>query len=245
MEKGHPLPLYYRIKRDLLAAIEEGTLKAGDRVPSERELTERYGVSRMTARHALGTLEQEGFLQRVQGKGTFVAPPKLEQPLVGLNSFTEDMRMRGLLPSTQVRSVTVEPAGERLGALLGLPAAEPAYRIERLRLANGEPMALETVYLSARLVPGLPDLDLTRSLYALLEERWGIRLAGAMQSLEAVLAGPEEAEVLHVLPGAPLLALTRISKNRAGDPIEYTRSLYRADRYRFTVSLTRKEDGSQ
>lgn len=245
MERAQPLPLYYRIKQDLLMAIDEGRLKTGDRVPSERELTERYGVSRMTARHALGILEQEGFLRRVQGKGSFVAPPKLEQTLVGLTSFTEEMRRRGLTPSTEVRAVEEVRAGERVAEHLGVLPEERLFMVERLRLASGDPMALERVYLPARMVHGLPELDLSGSLYEILWKYYGIRLRNAVQSLEAVLADPEEAALLHVPTGSALLALTRVSYNSAGESIEYVRSLYRADRYRFTVALTRKEEGSE
>jgi GntR family transcriptional regulator len=244
LDRAQPLPLYYRIKQDLLEAIDEGRLREGDRVPSERELTERYGVSRMTARHALAILEQEGFLRRVQGKGSFVAPPKLEQTLVGLTSFTEEMHRRGLVPSTQVRLVEEIRAGERVAEHLGAQPDERVYMVERLRLASGDPMALERVYLPTRLVHGLPEMDLTGSLYELLADTYGLRLHNAVQSLEAVLADPEEAAVLHVPLGSPLLAMTRVSYSAAGEPIEYVRSLYRADRYRFTVTLSRKEDGT-
>lgn len=243
MEKVQPLPLYYRIKQDLLVAIDEGELQPGDRVPSERELTERYGVSRMTARHALAILEQEGFLRRVQGKGSFVAPPKLEQRLLGLTSFTEEMQRRGLVPSTEVRRVQAARAGERVSEHLNALPDESVYLIERLRLASGEPMALERVYLPTRLVEGLAELDLTGSLYEILRQRYGIRLENAVQTLEAVLADPDDAAALHVPLGSPLLAMTRVSFSPTGEPIEYVRSLYRADRYRFTVTLSRKEEG--
>lgn len=196
----------------------------------------------MTARHALAILEQEGFLRRVQGKGSFVAPPKLEQTLLGLTSFTEEMRRRGLVPSTQVRLVEEVRAGERVAEHLKALPEERIYMVERLRLASGDPMALERVYLPMRLVQGLPDLDLTGSLYEILIQHFGIRLVNAVQSLEAVLADPEESAALHVPLGSALLAMTRVSYSATGEPIEYVRSLYRADRYRFTVSLSRKED---
>lgn len=196
----------------------------------------------MTARHALAILEQEGFLRRVQGKGSFVAPPKLEQTLLGLTSFTEEMHRRGLIPSTQVLAVEEVRAGDRVAEHLNALPDERVYMVERLRLASGDPMALERVYLPARLVHGLAQLDLTGSLYEILIQHYSIRLENAVQSLEAVLADPDESAALHVPLGSPLLAMTRVSFSAAGEPIEYVRSLYRADRYRFTVSLSRKED---
>ncbi|HLO01534.1 MAG TPA: GntR family transcriptional regulator, partial [Symbiobacteriaceae bacterium] len=159
MERTVPLPLYYQIKQDLLESMESGRLQPGDRLPSERELTEQYGVSRMTVRQAIGHLEQEGFIRREQGKGSFVAPAKLEETLVGLTSFTEEMQRRGLVPSTRViRIETVQ--SERVAAQLSLPADQPLYALERLRLAGGEPMELEQLYLPVHMVPGLPELDL-------------------------------------------------------------------------------------
>lgn len=235
-----PLPLYYRIKQDLLTALESGELKPGDRLPSERELVERYGVSRMTVRHAMGHLEQEGWVRRLQGRGCFVAPPKLEERLVSLASFTEEMEARGLVPSTQVLSVEVVRS-ERIAAQLSLPTDEPLYAIERLRLADGEPMELERLYLPVRLFPGLDKHDLESSLYDLLDSEYGLRPMNALQTLEAVLAGEPEAELLKVAVGSPLLAVTRVAFSASGQVVESGRALYRGDRYRFTVSLARKE----
>jgi GntR family transcriptional regulator len=243
MSRTVPLPLYYRIKQDLLAAIEAGQLQPGARMPSERELTERYGVSRMTVRHAIGHLEQEGLVRRVQGKGSFVAPPKVEQTLVGLTSFTEEMKRRGLTPSSQVLGIELIKS-ERVAEQLYLPAEAPLYAVERLRLAGGEPMEHERLYLPARLVPGLPERDLTGSLYELLRRQYGIRLQKALQTLEAVLADEAEAALLAVPVGSPLLAITRVAYATNGEAVEYSRALYRGDRYKFTVSLSRKEDGS-
>lgn len=243
MERSVPLPLYYRIKQDLLAAIEAGQLQPGDRLPSERELTERYGVSRMTVRQAIGHLEQEGFVRREQGKGSFVAPAKLEEALMGLTSFTEEMKRRGLVPSTRVISVQTIHS-ERIAAQLSLSANEPLYALERLRLAGGEPMEYERLYLPAHMVPGLPEMDLTGSLYELLERQYGIRLTNALQTLEAVIADEPEADLLQVPVGSPLLAIMRVAFAATGEVVESSRSLYRGDRYKFTVSLARKEDGS-
>jgi len=238
--KGVPVPLYYQIKTRLREAIEAGELRPGDRVPSERELTQRFQVSRMTARQALTELEAEGYLQRIQGKGTFVALPKVEQPLASLTSFTEEMRRLGMQPGAQVRSVREVAAGRMVGALLGIPETEPVVRLERLRLADGQPMALEVSHIPSRLVPGLVNRDLSAvSLYEVLERVYHIRLVRASQSLEAVAAGAQEAEVLQVREGAPLLLLERVARDETGQAVEYVRSLYRGDRYRFVADLVR------
>ena len=241
--KDAPIPLYYQIKTRLLESIETGQLKPGDRVPSERELTTHFNVSRMTARQALTELENQGYLYRLQGKGTFVATPKLDQPLAGLTSFTEDMRRRGLEPGAQVLSAEEVPAGRKAARALGLSETALVFRLERLRLAGGDPMALEIAHVPAALVPGLAEEGaLERSLYGLLRERYGIRLIRATQSLEAVAANEYEAQVLHVKEGTPLLLLERVSRDEQDRPVEFVRSLYRGDRYRFITELNRREE---
>ncbi|HWI66045.1 MAG TPA: GntR family transcriptional regulator [Symbiobacteriaceae bacterium] len=241
--KDIPIPLYYQIKARLLEAIENGQLKPGDRVLSERELTTQFGVSRMTARQALTELENQGYLYRVQGKGTFVATPKLEQPLVGLTSFTEDMRRRGLEPAARVLSAVEVVAGRKVARALGVGETASVYRLERLRLAGGEPMALEISHIPVALAPGLLDGGpVEQSLYRVLGERYDVHLIRAMQSLEAVAANAYEAEILHVREGTPLLLLERISRDHLDRPVEFVRSLYRGDRYRFTTELIRRED---
>lgn len=234
-----PMPLYHQIKTRLLEAIESGALKPGDRVPSERELTTQFAVSRMTARQALSEMESQGYLYRVQGKGTFVANPKLEQPLLQLTSFTEEMRRRGLEPGARVLSADLVPAGRKAARALGIAESTPVIRFERLRLAGGSPMGLEISHLPADRFPGLLGSDLTdRSLYQVLEG-YGIRLSRASQSLESVAADGYEAEILHVREGAPLLMLERVSRDQNDQPVEYAKSLYRGDRYRFTTELHR------
>lgn len=238
LQKGLPIPLYYQIKTRLLEQIEAGQLKPGDRVPSERELTERYGVSRMTARQALVELETQGCLVRAQGKGTFVATPKFEQPLAMLTSFTEDMRRRGLEAGARVLSAGEMPAGRRVAQALSIVETAPVYRMERLRLAGGEPMALETSHLDASRFPGLLEHDVERrSLYAILREVYGTHLVRATQSLEAVPADSLQAEILHVRDGTPLMLMERISRDQHDRPVEMVRSYYRGDRYRFVTEL--------
>ena len=241
--KEVPIPLYYQIKARLLEAMENGQLKPGDRVMSERELTAQFGVSRMTARQALIELENQGYLYRVQGKGTFVSTPKLEQPLAGLTSFTEDMRRRGLEPGARVLAARETVAGRRVARALGIGEAASVYQLERLRLAGGEPMALESAHVPAALVPGLLESGhMEHSLYRILRERYDIHLVRATQSLEAVAANLYEAEMLHVKEGTPLLLLERVARDTADRPIEFVRSLYRGDRYRFTTELIRREE---
>lgn len=233
------MPLYYQIKSRLLEAIESGTLKPGDRVPSERELTAQFEVSRMTARQALTELETQGYLYRVQGKGTFVSTPKLEQRLMQLTSFTEEMHRRGLEPGSRVISAAHVEAGRKVARALAISQSATVVRLERLRLAGGIPMAVEISHVDGARLPGLAISDLNdRSLYQIFEQH-DIRLSRATQSLEAVAANAYEAELLHVREGAPLLMLERTSFDDHDQPVEYVKSLYRGDRYRFTTELHR------
>lgn len=241
--RGH-LPLYTQLKERLWEMVEAGQLKPGDQVPSERELCERYGISRMTCRQALSDLVTDGVLYRVQGRGTFVANPKVTQGLLRLTGFTEDMLARGLMPDTRVVSAEIIPAGKKVAAYLQLPLGERVFQLERLRSAGGQPMCLEHGHYPASRVPGLERRrDLGGSLYRLLADEYDLRLVRAGETLEAVAAREREAEVLEVAVGSPLLLLERVTWEADGRPIEYVRSFYRGDRYRFQTELVRNEGG--
>lgn len=242
VQKHPAVPLHYQIRKYLLDAIESKQLLPGDQAPSERELTEQFGVSRLTVRQAMTGLEMQGYLHRIQGKGTFIAAPKFEQPLAELSSFTEDMRRRGLVPAAVVLTAEEIPAGLRVAKVLGLDPSAPIFRLERLRLANGEPMALEISHVDSRLCPGLAACDFTnQSLYRILQERFGIHLCRATQTLESIAADAYEAATLHVREGTPLTLIERVSRLEGDRRVEYVRSLYRGDRYRFVVELQRQE----
>lgn len=232
------LPLYARIRADILQAMQSGALQPGNRAPSERELTQRYQVSRMTARHALSSLEAEGYLTRSPGKGTFVSQPKFEQTLQAVTSFTEDMQRRGLVPEGRTLATAILAADQRMSDRMGLQPGAPVVQIQRLRLANGTPMALETSTLPLGRFPDLAQLNLeANSLYRILQERYGVEPAKATQSIEAILAGTFEADLLQVKVGAPLLLLERFTRDDSGRVIEYVRSFYRGDRYRLLTEL--------
>ena len=236
-ERERGLPLYLQLKRMIKAQIQDGRLAPGDRVPSERELSDQFGMSRMTARQALIELVREGLLYREQGRGTFVAAQKVSQGLLTVTSFTEDMHSRGIVPSSVVLSLTTQspsmPERERLRLDLG----EQMVCIRRLRLGDGRPMALEEASLPQFMADGIEHYDLAHgSLYTFLKSRH-IELQGAHQTLEAILADEEQATLLAVPPGAPLLLLERLSYDQLGRPAEFVRAVYRADRYRFYVEL--------
>lgn len=238
--KQNETPLHNRIRTHLLAAIRSGQLRPGDRVPSEWQLAEQFAVSRMTARQALSDLAMSGHLQRRRGKGTFVAPDKLDQSLGNLTGFTHDIRQRGLTPRTRVLGAGSIPAGRRIASALDVAPDELIYVLERLRLVDGEPLALETAYIPSSRAPALLSWEgLDESLYKVLSERYGIRLVRAAQVVEVIPAGPHESEHLQVGEGTPLLRLERVARDASDRPIEFVHSYYRGDRYRFTTDMSR------
>jgi GntR family transcriptional regulator len=221
--------------RAVLAAMCAGELAPDAAIPSERELMTTYAVSRATVRRAIESLIAEGALRRVQGKGTFVAPPRVQSHL-HLASFTQDMRRRGQTPSTRVVRVgAIEPPAE-VSTWFGLAPGRPAWWVERVRLAAGEPMAFESGWYSPVLLPGLDRHDLARSLYELFALEYGLLVDTAEQTVHAQVADATLAHHLDVAPGDPLLTFDR--RSRCGcTPLERVTSHYRGDRYALHVSL--------
>ncbi|NLU67227.1 GntR family transcriptional regulator [Streptomyces sp. HNM0574] len=236
------VPKYYRLKRHLLEMTE--TLPPGTPVPPERTLAGEFDTSRTTVRQALQELVVEGRLERIQGKGTFVAKPKVSQALQ-LTSYTEDMRAQGLEPASQLLDIGYVTADDRLAGLLDIRPGGRVLRIERLRLASGEPMAIETTHLSQKRFPALrKSLVKYTSLYTALAEVYGVHLAEAEETIETSLATPREAGLLGTDVGLPMLMLSRHSRDTAGEPVEWVRSVYRGDRYKFVASLRRPHPGA-
>lgn len=239
LDRESPTPIFRQIRAHLEGAIGSGELRLHQRIPSERELSVRYGVSRMTVRQALDALTQDGRLYSLPGKGTFVADAKIiEQPLRNLTSFTQDMERRGRRPSSLTLSAEVMGATLEVARLLGIPTLSEIVQMTRLRLADGEPLAIEAVHLPAALVPGLLDHDLASgSLYAILSESYGIELARASQTIEAAEPSTEEVGLLALDGPRPVLRISRITSDTHGRVVEYVRSVYRGDRYHLTVEL--------
>jgi GntR family transcriptional regulator len=230
-------PKYYGLKQHLLHLAQ--TQPPGTPVPSERVLAEEFATSRTTVRQALQELVGEGRLQRLHGKGTFVARPKIAQPLV-LSSYTEDTRRRGAAPSSTVLSTVTDHEDGETAARLGLAPDEPLVRLERLRLADGEPMAIEQSHLSARRFPGLLDRLAERgSLYAALREDFDVEPFEAEETIETGAAGPVEAALLGTETGLPVLLLSRLTLDGAGQPFEFVRATYRGDRFKLVARLVR------
>ncbi len=232
-------PLYLQIRNSLLQAIRDGLLSPNQRVPSERELSEMTGVSRMTVRQALQSLISDGVLYTVPGKGTFVScGPKIEQNLQRLSGFTKSVRAQGFTPGSRVLSVDRFPASEEIARALNIHPGTPVIRIVRQRLVDGMPVALESAHLDATRFSGLDDVDFsTSSLYDVLQDRYNVSLVRAKQVIEAQEVEEDIAPLLGLNAHKPVLAMERVTYDANNTPIEYVRSFYRADRFRLKVEL--------
>jgi GntR family transcriptional regulator len=230
-------PKYWGLKRHLLDLLR--SMPPGSPIPTERSLAADFDVSRTTVRQALAELTVEGRLLRVQGKGTFAAEPKVAQRLQ-LSSYTEDMRAQGRQPSSKLLEIAEDPADPELSQLLGVRVGAKVLRLHRLRLADGEPMALETTHLPTSRFRGLRRyVTAGGSLYQVLRERYGVEMGHAEETIETALASPDEAELLGADVGLPMLLLSRHSFDTEGTPVEWVRSVYRGDRYKFVATLNR------
>lgn len=210
----------------------------GHRLPAERDLTDRFHVARETLRRAVEDFIAQGLLERRRGVGTFVTRPKITQQF-RVQSFTQDMQARGMTSSSVVVSAGRRTAGVWTAAALRLGPEDEVFSIRRLRLADGDPMALESLFLPVALVPDL-DTDALehQSLYELLAARYGLAIASGTQTIEATVTDEADSDLLRVPPLSPALQVDRITWTAEGRRVESVRSIYRGDRYRFEVELT-------
>jgi GntR family transcriptional regulator len=231
-----PIPLHHQVYLDLKSALDAGEWRPGDCLPTERQLADRYGCSLITVRRALSELVRESRLERTRGRGTFVLHPRIDRDFTGELSFSDEMQLRGLDPATHLVAARPESAGEAVAQALELELGSPTLYLERLRLAGGEPLLLEQVHLPAERFPGLLATDLEHgSLYDLLTERYGVRVAKAREFLEPVLLRAREARLLDRKPGSPALLIEGIASTSDGKPVEYGRTFVRGDRTRYYV----------
>jgi GntR family transcriptional regulator len=238
LDKNGFIPLYYQIQRVLMEKIHSGELSEGDSLSSEEELARVYQVSRMTARQALHGLKTSGYAYSLKGRGTFVSRPKLEKNIMYLQGFTEDMKRRGMKPSSRILQHGVVESSEELAKRLKLQVGDPVLRMRRLRLADNIPMALEESHIPLKQFPGLERINFAKqSLYFVLREKYGVRAAWADEIIEALPATREESELLTIPKKASVLSISRILVTTEEIPIEATCSRYRGDRYRASIRV--------
>jgi GntR family transcriptional regulator len=235
LRPGSPVPAYAQIEDQLAVRIESGELRAGERLPPERELAESVGVSRMTMRQALAALAARGLVERGVGRGTFVARVKLDHDLRRVAGFSELMMRQGLQPGARVMSAAETSAPEAVAAALHIEPGDAVYRIQRLRLGGRVPLALEDAWLPAAPFPGLLELGLSASLYDLMRELYDLAPVRTVERLEPVLARAHEAAALDMPAGSPLMLVERIAYAAGGLPVEFSHDRHRGDRVRFTI----------
>jgi GntR family transcriptional regulator len=235
------LALYRQVKDDLRRRIEGGELTPGEALPSERELCERYGVSRPTLRQATQDLVREGLLVVRRGVGTFVAQPRVRQQLGSVLGFTEKMTREGRRASTQVLEHGVAAAkdlGASVAVELELGPDTPVLRVVRRRLADGIPVMVETMHISPERFPGIEDVDLeSTSLYQALRERYGVDVMQLRETLEPVLLTETDARLLDARARSASIQATITSLDRNGRPVEHTISRVRGDSSQYYIEV--------
>lgn len=245
LDRRAPMPLYLQLKHAISSEIRQGGFKPGDRLGSEAEFERTHGISRITVRQALGALAQAGEVYRVPGKGTFVAAPKIA-PLAAFTSFSENMIAQGLVPSYRVLDTAWGFPPDTVRHALRLGPTEEALCLNRLLLANGDPIGIQCGYYPGRWLAPIreqltADVLGSTSLYRLLEERLGLRLWKAEETLEPAIATREEVDLLAVPPETSVLVVNRLSRLASGEPVETVRLVFRGDTYRYRVDLYRGE----
>lgn len=238
VNKDSPVPLYYQIESILLRWISKN-LKPGDMLPTEKELCEAFGVSRIVVRQALNDLVNRGVIKRRRGVGTVVIRPKINEYLVSrLTGFHADMKSQGLEPRTKILSKRLVKANELLAYYLDLNIGDEIVELQRLRFVKDEPILIVVNYIPRKFCPDLLDEDLEdRSLYEILETKYKIELVWGERTIEAISASSEDAKLLWIDRGSPLIFLRSITYTHNNVPVEYYEAKHRADRARFVTRL--------
>jgi GntR family transcriptional regulator len=226
------------IEERLTEQIESAEIGVGERLASERELAKAFGVSRMTVRQALASLESRGLVERGVGRGTFVRRTKMEHDLMRVAGFSELVERHGLAASARVQSVKELLAPSAVARALGLEQGAPVVRVQRIRLGGGVPLALEDSWIPAGRFPGFAAHDLHGSLYGLMRDEYGLEPVQAVERLEPVAARRHEARALDVSERAPLMLVERTASTARGAHVEFARDRWRGDRARFTIQVS-------
>ncbi|MBA4507683.1 GntR family transcriptional regulator [Clostridium sporogenes] len=237
VSKKNPVPLHFQIKEILQEMIENEELKPGDAVPAERELCEIQGVSRMTVNKAIMSLVNEGLLYREQGKGTFVAKPKENKEIAGLKSFSEVMQDKGLKTETRILFFQIKEATKRIKSVLNLSDDNnKVFEISRLRMSEGEPVAIETVWIPYNLCSDMDRQTIEgKSLYETFKNKYKYFPNKAKQTIEPIILNEDECRLLNQNENALALMFRRTTYIKDEVPIEYTKAIYRSDIYKYEL----------
>ena len=240
IDKTNRMPLYSQLMDLIIEQINIANYKADDQLPSERELSETYKISRSTVRQAIQELEKEEYIYRIQGKGTFISPERFKQNLLDFYSFTEEMKKIGKIPKSKVLNFQVVNCDEKIGERLGLNSGERLYKFTRLRIADNEPMMVETSYIPFELFPKITKEQLEEeALYDIFNNHYKINITSAKEIFKSVSTREKEALILeydHIMPSM-MIERTTYSNDTI---IEYTKSIARGDRFEYSIILNKK-----
>ena len=239
LDKDLPVPLYHQLQGVLKAEIESGRWRPGQQIPTESQLVEDFGVSKITVRQALQGLVDLGYIRREHGRGTFVSKRKFDEGPRELTSFSEEMRGHSLEAASRVLSQKVAAAEEHVATALGIPLGSEVLVLKRLRLANGEPLTVQTAHIPAALVPGL-ELDQVASLYEVLQTRYHLYAARARETYVAATADRSVRKLLRIPHGAAVFQVERITFLPNDKPFEFVQSTIRGDRYSIVLDLVKR-----
>lgn len=236
IDKLSRIPLYCQLM-DILVNEIQTNMKEEEQLPSEREIGEKYKVSRATVRQAMQEMEQEGYIYRSHGKGTFVAPQRVNQELLRFYSFTEEMKKLGKNPSSKVLDFQVVDCDKKISKKLGINESEKVYKILRLRLADNKPMMIETTYLPYNRFPGMLKEELEQTaMYDIFAQKFAVKITSAKEKFQPVVTNVEEARSLKVAKEIPSLKIERYTYEN-DRIIEYTRSIARGDKFEYCITL--------
>lgn len=240
-----PVPLYLQVEKIIRERIEQGEFETGDPLPTEQELMESFDVSRTTVRQALKRLAEDNTIIKVQGKGTYVSQPKIQQELVSLRTISEVLTGAGFVPEVRVAGVEMNPVvPPHVLIQLQLNPGDPVIRVKRQHFVEGEPIAYAVIYLSGRFNWRFSARELTHtSVYSWLEEQTDVQIDTGYQVIKAKAAAPDVADALGLPDGTPVLHVENTSTSASGVPIEHTEFYFPPERYALTVSLRRTSTG--
>jgi len=239
IDKKSCIPLYYQLMEIIIEQIQIGKLRERDQLLSERELCEKYNISRATVRQAIQELEKEGYIYKQHGKGTFVSPKEFKQDLLKFYSFSEEMKKLGKVPTSKVINFDLIQSDEETAKKLEIPVGDIVYKFTRLRLANAEPMMVETTCLPYNRFPNITQSDLEKeALYDILSNRFHVSFAKAEEEFRAVYVRKQEAELLNYTEGHPSMLIERITFEKDA-VVEYTVGVARGDKFKYRVVLNK------
>jgi GntR family transcriptional regulator len=242
LDRDLPLPLYHQLQGVLKAEIESAKWRPDEQLPNEAKLAERYGVSKITVRQALQELAELGYIRREHGRGTFIARRKFDEGPRDLTSFTEEMLRHDLVAASRILSQRVAEADVRVASALRIPARSLVFVLKRVRLADGEPISVQTAHIPAAFVPGI-RVEEDASLYEVLQNQYHLYAARARETYSASAASAQAAGLLGISPGAPVFAVERVTLLPNENPFEFVQSIIRGDKYSIVLDLVK--DGAE